>query len=207
MRGARDAEVMAESVAYTVTNHFGFDTGVRSFPYVALWAQDVKVLKSNLETIRKVATEMIEGIEQVSHLAETLVKIHPEYDKLPYARPVPKEIIVYKTTIEKHYLSDEDIHPGSIRVVKPEEDILVYLACVKGDTWEPGTTTCSPNPSVYKTIVPRTPKYLAEVNEWKDYGVKVTYKESVGVEPQVDEEDEELAEVVRALEKAEVVNA
>ena len=44
---------------------FGFDTGVRSFPYVALWAQDKKLLEQNLGAIRGVATRMIEGIEQV----------------------------------------------------------------------------------------------------------------------------------------------
>ncbi len=36
----QDAETIAESGAYVVGAHFGFDTGVRSFPYVALWAQD-----------------------------------------------------------------------------------------------------------------------------------------------------------------------
>ncbi|KKK62884.1 hypothetical protein LCGC14_2999870, partial [marine sediment metagenome] len=69
-RGAQDAEVMAEGVAYTVANHFGFDTGVRSFPYVALWAKDVKVLKANLEIIRQVAKDMIEGIEHVEEMVQ-----------------------------------------------------------------------------------------------------------------------------------------
>ncbi len=69
IRGASDAEVMAESVAYVVASHFGFDTGARSFPYVAVWAKDVKVLKSNLETIRKVGKEMIDGIEHVAELS------------------------------------------------------------------------------------------------------------------------------------------
>ncbi|MFC2041897.1 hypothetical protein ACFLTV_00105 [Chloroflexota bacterium] len=32
----RTAETIAESVAFTVGAHFGFDSGVRSFPYVAL---------------------------------------------------------------------------------------------------------------------------------------------------------------------------
>ena len=41
----RDAETIAESAAFVVGAHFGFDTGVRSFPYVALWAQDKKVLE------------------------------------------------------------------------------------------------------------------------------------------------------------------
>lgn len=56
------AEVLAESVAYAVCNHFGFDTGVRSFPYVAIWAQDVKVLKQKLDQVRAVTKDIIEEV-------------------------------------------------------------------------------------------------------------------------------------------------
>lgn len=59
----RDAETIAESVAFTVGARFGFDTGTRSFPYVALWSQDKKVLEQNLASIRKIATLMIEALE------------------------------------------------------------------------------------------------------------------------------------------------
>lgn len=61
---SRDAETIAESAAYVVGAHHGFDTEVRSFPYVALWAQDEKVLKNNLEAIRKVATTILEDLEK-----------------------------------------------------------------------------------------------------------------------------------------------
>ncbi|KTB47827.1 hypothetical protein DEALK_06720 [Dehalogenimonas alkenigignens] len=61
----RDAETIAESVAFTVGAHFGFDTGTRSFPYVALWAQDKKVLERNLASIRQVTTRIIEGLESL----------------------------------------------------------------------------------------------------------------------------------------------
>jgi len=60
----RDAETIAESAAFAVGEHFGFDTGIRSFPYVALWAKDKKVLEQNLAAIRKVATQMTETIEE-----------------------------------------------------------------------------------------------------------------------------------------------
>jgi len=63
MMPRRDAETIAESAAFSVGAHFGFDSGVRSFPYVALWAQDKKVLEQNLDAVRRVATRMIEGIE------------------------------------------------------------------------------------------------------------------------------------------------
>ena len=59
-----DAETIAESAAYVIGAHFGFDTGVRSFPYVALWAKDKKVLEQNLASIRKVSTTMLEILEK-----------------------------------------------------------------------------------------------------------------------------------------------
>jgi len=60
----RDAETIAESAAFVVGAHYGFDTGVRSFPYVALWSQDKKVLEENLGAIRRVATTILEGLEK-----------------------------------------------------------------------------------------------------------------------------------------------
>jgi hypothetical protein len=59
----RDAETIAESAAFVVGAHYGFDTGVRSFPYVALWSQDKKVLEENLSAIRRVATTILEALE------------------------------------------------------------------------------------------------------------------------------------------------
>ena len=61
----QDAETIAESAAFVVGTHFGFDTGVRSFPYVALWAKDKKVLENNLGAIRQVSTTMIEALEEI----------------------------------------------------------------------------------------------------------------------------------------------
>jgi len=62
----QDAETIAESAAFVVGAHYGFDTGVRSFPYVALWAQDKKVLEQNLGDIRKVSTTILKGLEKMS---------------------------------------------------------------------------------------------------------------------------------------------
>ena len=57
------AETIAESVAFTIGAHFGFDTGIRSFPYVALWAKDKKTLEENLASIRKVSAKIIVALE------------------------------------------------------------------------------------------------------------------------------------------------
>ncbi len=58
-------EVEAESIAYTVCQHFGIDSSDYSFAYVASWGsgKDVPELKASLETIRATANEIISGIE------------------------------------------------------------------------------------------------------------------------------------------------
>ena len=55
----------AESVAFTVCQHFGIDTSDYSFGYIAGWSsgRNMKELKSSLDTIRKTASELITGIE------------------------------------------------------------------------------------------------------------------------------------------------
>jgi len=61
-----DAETIAESVAFTIGAHYGFDTGARSFPYVAIWSKDKKVLEANLASIRKVSAKIFDGLEQTA---------------------------------------------------------------------------------------------------------------------------------------------
>ncbi len=61
----RDAETIAESAAYVLGANYGFDTGVRSFPYVAIWAQDKKVLNDNLAAIHKVAATILKDLGRV----------------------------------------------------------------------------------------------------------------------------------------------
>ena len=58
-------EVEAESVAFTVCQHFGIDTSDYSFAYIAGWSQgkETPELKASLQTIRKAASEMITDIE------------------------------------------------------------------------------------------------------------------------------------------------
>lgn len=67
---SRTREVQAESVAYTVCQHYGLDTSDYSFGYVAGWSsgKDLKELKASLETIRATAHELITTID--GHLAE-----------------------------------------------------------------------------------------------------------------------------------------
>ena len=83
-------EVEAESVAYTVCQHFGLDTSDYSFGYVAGWSsgKEMTELKASLEKIQATAKEIITEIEghftelQQQRQAEQEQQT-PVFDKLP----------------------------------------------------------------------------------------------------------------------------
>lgn len=83
-------EVEAESVAYTVCQHFGLDTSDYSFGYVAGWSsgKEMTELKASLETIQATAKELVTEIEghftelQQQRQAEQEQQT-PVFDKLP----------------------------------------------------------------------------------------------------------------------------
>jgi len=85
----RDAETIAESSAFVVGAHHGFDTGVRSFPYVALWAQDKKVLEQNLEAVRRVATTIMEALGETGKIVESPWEKHQKSPAVIPAEPGP----------------------------------------------------------------------------------------------------------------------
>ena len=73
----RTREVEAESVAYTVCQHYGLDTSEYSFGYVAGWSsgRELSELKSSLETIRSTAAEIINSIDkELAELSKTQEK-------------------------------------------------------------------------------------------------------------------------------------
>lgn len=58
-------EVEAESVAFTVCNYLGIDSGDYSFGYIAGWFDgDINVLSKSLAAIQQTAHSIIEGIEK-----------------------------------------------------------------------------------------------------------------------------------------------
>lgn len=59
-------EVEAESIAYTVCQHFGVDSSDYSFGYIAGWSsgRDTKELRYSMDTIRRTASELITGMEE-----------------------------------------------------------------------------------------------------------------------------------------------
>ena len=101
-------EVEAESVAYTVCQRYGIETSDYSFGYIAGWSsgKETKELKSSLDTIRKTAAEMIEGIDAKLKvlLAEKAQTAEKEVEAP--ADPMP-EVPIYRETANYAYEAGE----------------------------------------------------------------------------------------------------
>lgn len=101
-------EVEAESVAYTVCQRYGIETSDYSFGYIAGWSsgKETKELKSSLDTIRKTAAEMIEGIDAKLKvlLAEKAQSAEKEAEAPVEAM---QEVSVYRETANYAYEAGE----------------------------------------------------------------------------------------------------
>ena len=94
----RTREVQAESIAYTVCQHYGLDTSDYSFGYVAGWSsgRELAELKSSLEIIKSTAAKLIEAID--GHFAEIQkeqakgqAQAQPEAVTEPPEAPAPEQ--------------------------------------------------------------------------------------------------------------------
>lgn len=141
-------EVEAESVAYTVCQHFGIDTSDYSFGYIAGWSsdRDMKELKSSLDTIRKIASELITGIED--RLAELQKDRAVEQEQELEESPANREaqlllgsedrfgIYQLKDTEEArdiHFMGMDYLESKGIAVTKENYD-LIYTAPLEEGT-------------------------------------------------------------------------
>lgn len=123
-------EVEAESVAYTVCQHFGIDTSDYSFGYIAGWSRgrEMTELKSSLDTIRKTASEIITGIEhELSKDHERIVEqeqpadMEKEKDTSEVSMMHQAEKLIERMESEKTIFSQE------------ERDLIVNYAYKMGD--------------------------------------------------------------------------
>lgn len=58
-------EAQAESVAYVVSNYYGFDSTAVSAGYIATWSQDMKLAKQALHEIQDVANTIIDDVDRL----------------------------------------------------------------------------------------------------------------------------------------------
>ena len=148
-------EVEAESVAYTVCQHFGIDTSDYSFGYIAGWSsdRDMKELKSSLDTIRKTASELITGIEdrlaelQKDRAVEQEQKQKQELEESPANREAQLlfgsedrfGIYQLKDTEEArdiHFMGMDYLESKGIAVTKDNYDLLYTAPLEEGTSLE-----------------------------------------------------------------------
>lgn len=106
----RTREVQAESIAYTVCQHYGLDTSDYSFGYVAGWSsgRELAELKTSLETIRATAAEIINSID--GHFAE--LQKEREAAKAQEAEKEPTPDLAAEPTVTILYSESPQLREG-----------------------------------------------------------------------------------------------
>ncbi len=123
----RTREVQAESIAYTVCQHYGLDTSDYSFAYVAGWSsgRELAELKESLDIIRATASEMINGID----LAINELQMNHEIEgknRVKGNAPADKEVKEEKTSVlSKLQKKQEEISQNSLNNTKTHEKEVV----------------------------------------------------------------------------------
>ena len=86
----RKQELQAESVAYVVANHFGFDTSSYSFGYLAIWAKDkngFEDMVEQLQIVQKEAKSLIDRMDAKLELVKNKTVTKDKFaDKLQQAK-------------------------------------------------------------------------------------------------------------------------
>ena len=92
----RKQELQAESVAYVVANHFGFDTRSYSFGYLAIWAKDKNGFEDMVEQLQIVQKEAKSLIDRMNAKLELVknksVKKDKFADKLQQAKEKSEQL-------------------------------------------------------------------------------------------------------------------
>ncbi|VGT62140.1 putative conjugative transposon membrane protein [Streptococcus pyogenes] len=118
-------ELQAESIAYVVSNHLGFDTSQESFPYLASWSKEkdgLANLTAQLEIVQEEAKSLMERIDQQLSQYQTVTlnketqqltkqemkkQAHPFYQSLAAAKTSRTQV----TTQEKEASVKKDNRP------------------------------------------------------------------------------------------------
>ena len=92
----RKQELQAESVAYVVANHFGFDTSSYSFGYLAIWAKDkngFEDMVEQLQIVQKEAKSLIDRMDAKLELVKNKTVTKDKFaDKLKQAKEKSEQL-------------------------------------------------------------------------------------------------------------------
>ena len=118
-------ECEAESCAFAVLSHFGLDTSDYSFPYIGGWSssREMKELKSSMDTIRRTASEIIDGIES-SMREQILERDADRYEIYQIGEESPAG--------DYKFMGLDFVHDHGLSVRKEDYE-LVYTAPLKAE--------------------------------------------------------------------------
>lgn len=92
----RKQELQAESVAYVVANHFGFDTSSYSFGYLAIWAKDkngFEDMVEQLQVVQREAKSLIDRMDAKLELVKNKTVTKDKFaDKLQQAKEKSEQL-------------------------------------------------------------------------------------------------------------------
>ena len=92
----RKQELQAESIAYVVANHFGFDTSSYSFGYLAIWAKDkngFEDMVEQLQIVQKEAKSLIDRMDAKLELVKNKSVTKDKFaDKLQQAKEKSEQL-------------------------------------------------------------------------------------------------------------------
>lgn len=170
----RTREVEAESVAYTVCQHYGLDTSDYSFGYIAGWSsgKELAELKASLDTIRTTAAQLITEID--GHFAELQKDREQFAGHEQQAAPQPQP--GFEEWSEPATPDNAPDNPG-----EPSDDIGAYLP-------EPGDPSPQPEqaePTTAVTYYPiseqaaRRAKEAISYNDYRPGSATAEYRQMV----------------------------
>ena len=215
-------EVEAESIAFTVCNHFGIDTSDYSFGYIAGWSsgKDMKELKSSLDTIRRTASELITGIEEQLREIQRDREIMQEQEKESLLLVQNSDLSEYSLLNVRGMDAAEIIETLSAMNDDDRLSVAAYLESKGAWTTEIANEGTREFGEYHLDV-----RYITDTNEiidlkaemeWNerakepvgadDVILKITHSDGFEVERITNKTPEEVQEIMRALTKLEAMD-
>ena len=108
-------ELQAESVAYVVSNHLGFDTSNDSFAYLASWSQEpdgLENLKAQLEIVQEEASSLMNRIDKQLTKYQTLTVSKDEPLTETQKRNLEKSVNPFYQSLQKAKAETNNMKKG-----------------------------------------------------------------------------------------------
>lgn len=114
-------ELQAESIAYVVSNHLGFDTSNDSFAYLASWSQEpdgLENLKAQLEIVQEEASSLMKRIDKHLEKYQNLTVSKDETLTANQKRELSKATNPFYQSLQKAKEESKQVTPANEEQIK-----------------------------------------------------------------------------------------